>query len=289
MKPAPFRFTRPAELEEALALLSEHRSDAVPMAGGQSLTPLLNLRMARPGLVIDLSRIGALQTVAVEPTGVTLGSMCRARAAELDPDIQRELPVLQEALSYVGHPQIRNRGTIGGMVAFADPAAEIPAVLRACDGTVTLRSSSGAREVEAAEFFRGPYMTARSDDELVTALHFRAPADYRFVTVEHARRHGDFAIAGLVLGADLDGLTIRGLRICLFGVGPVPQRLTEVEQRFVGHDLDDATARAVAAAVAESVSPVSDVHGSADYRRHTASVITRRSLLKLTERSVSNG
>jgi carbon-monoxide dehydrogenase medium subunit len=289
MKPVRFRLSRPTELDEALAILAEHSDDAVVMAGGQSLVPLLNLRMARPEIVVDLSRIESLRTIACADHTVTVGAMARARAVELDGKVRAILPALGDALAYVGHPQIRNRSTVGGMVAFADPAAEIPAVLRACDGRVHLRRRGGAREVEAADFFVGPYVTGRADDELLTAVDFAVPASLRFHVSEHTRRHGDFAIAGAVVGADVEQGHLRALRLCYFGVGAVPRRLTELEQRFGDRELDDQLIDEIAGGVEELITPPSDVHGSADYRRRTAGVLTKRSLCTLREGALNDG
>lgn len=281
MKPAPFRLHRPREIGEALALLAEHGDDAVVLAGGQSLTPLLNLRMVRPLVVVDLNRVAGLDGIEVDATGATFGAMCRSRTAELDPAVRATLPPLTDALSYVGHPQIRNRGTVGGMVAFADPAAEIPAVLVACDGWVRLQSATGTRQVAAADFFRSFYETARTDDELVTAVRFEAPAGHRFVVTEHARRHGDYALAGAIVGASVRDGAIDGLRLCYFGVGAVPQRLTELERQFAGAPLDDDAIEQIGDAVATQLSPPADVHASADYRRWIAAVLTKRALCDL--------
>jgi len=288
VKPASFRFSRPTQLDEALALLADHGDEAVVMAGGQSLTPLLNLRMSRPEIVVDVSRVRGLDGLTAAEDGVTVGATCRARRVELDADVRAVLPIVPAALSHVGHPQIRNRSTLGGMVAFADPAAEIPAVLRACDGTVELRSASGSRQVEAANFFIGVYQTARADNELVTSLRFAVPPHHHFVVTEHARRHGDFAIAGAVIGLDLKQRTVRGLRLCFFGVGSGPVRLEELEQRFIGAELDDRVTAEIAAGVADLLTPPSDVHASADYRRHTASVVTKRSLQALVQEGANH-
>lgn len=289
VKPAPFRYSRPTELDDALNLLAEYRDEAVVMAGGQSLTPLLNLRMARPQMVIDVSRVSGLDGLAIDENTVTVGATCRARRIELDPEVGAALPVVPEALSYVGHPQIRNRSTVGGMVAFADPAAEIPAVLRACGGTIELRSATASREIDAADFFVGLYRTARADDELLTAIHFAVPARHRFVVTEHARRHGDFAITGTVVGLELEQDTVRGLRLCFFGAGPGPVRLEELEQRFIGAEFDDRLIDEISAGVGDLLTPPSDVHASAAYRLHTAAVITKRSLQSLAREGVPHG
>jgi carbon-monoxide dehydrogenase medium subunit len=288
VKPASFRFSRPTELDETLALLAEYGDEAVVMAGGQSLTPLLNLRMARPEVVIDVSRVSGLDELAAGSDALTVGATCRARRVELDPQVRSLLPVVPEALGYVGHPQIRNRSTLGGMVAFADPAAEIPAVLRACDGTVELRSADGRREVQAADFFTGVYQTARADDELVTAIRFTIPPSHRFVVTEYARRHGDFAVAGAVIGLDRAEGAIRGLRLGFFGVGSGPVRLEELERRFVGADFNGRVIDEIAGGVGDLLTPASDVHASAAYRRHVASVVTRRSLQALADKGVTH-
>lgn len=280
MKPPPFQLHRPTAVEDALALLAEHGEEAVVMAGGQSLTPLLNMRMVRPSVVVYLGGVAGLDGIAADGGGATFGAMCRSRAAELSPAVRAAVPALPEALSYVGHPQIRNQGTIGGMVAFADPAAEIPAVLVACEGWVRLRSASGSREVAAADFFEGFYSTACAKDELVTEVHFDGPGEYRFAVEEYARRHGDYALAGAVVGARLSGGRVEGLRLCYFGVGAVPVRLRELEQSFAGQPFDEVV-EGIGDRVAEQLSPPSDVHATADYRRWIAAVLTTRALRAL--------
>ena len=282
MKPAPFDFQRPSELSEVLALLGEHGDEAVVLAGGQSLTPLLNLRMARPGIVVDINRVGELQTTDVSNGHVRVGATARARTVELDAAIHDRLPLLRDALRFVGHPQIRNRGTVGGMVAFGDPAAEIPAVLLACGGQVQLRSARGERSVDAADFFTGFYTTARTDDELVTSVDFDVPDGFVFNVSEHSRRHGDYALAGVVHGARIEGDSFGELRLCLFGVGAGPVRLADIEEQFAGAPANAETIDAIGAAVEGALNPPADVHGSARYRRRVAGVMTRRALTAIT-------
>ncbi|HXF81881.1 MAG TPA: FAD binding domain-containing protein, partial [bacterium] len=208
MKPAPFRYAAPESLDEALGLLRRFGAEGKVLAGGQSLVPLLNMRLVRPAVLIDLNRVRSLDYI-VHGAGrgptreVRLGAMTRQRAAERSPLVRMELPLLAEALAYVGHPQIRNRGTVGGSVAHADPSAELPAVLAALDGRVVLRSARGARTLSAEEFFRGYLTTALAPDELLVELRLPAHPHRGTAFLEVARRHGDFALAGVAVAMDV--------------------------------------------------------------------------------------
>ncbi|MEO5838063.1 MAG: FAD binding domain-containing protein [Acidimicrobiales bacterium] len=272
MKPPPFTYEDPEALDRALALLAEHGDDTVVLAGGQSLVPLLNLRLARPEWVLDPRRIASLHDWHLDSNGLRVGAMVRAATLEASPRVTSKMPGLHRALVQIGHPQIRARTTIGGSLCHADPAAELPAVLLALDGHVTLASTAGIREVAARDFFTGAFTTARRSDELLISAMFPIVPG-RVTTVEVCRRAGDFAMAGAVVAIDQR----RAARIALFGVGDRPERVADAEAAFVA----GASTADVAAIVRAAVSPRSDVHGSAPYRRHLAGVVVTRALEEL--------
>lgn len=275
MKPAPFEYFDPETIDSALDALADAGDGAVVIAGGQSLVPLLNLRLARPDLVIDPRRISSLHELSVDGSELRAGAL--VTATRLLSDVRaRALPGLSAALAHVGHVQIRNRTTIGGSLAHADPAAELPAWLVACEGSVVLQSRSrGTRVVSAADLFVGSFTTSRQPDELLTEV--RVPCFGGPMTVlEVARRPGDFAMAGVVAGvAGAD------CRVVAFGVGPKPLRLPNAEailrERGTGHD----SIRAAGDAARAEVSPSDDIHGSAEYRRHVVGTLVTRALAEL--------
>jgi aerobic carbon-monoxide dehydrogenase medium subunit len=262
MKPAAFEYRAPDTLEGCLDVLAEEGDDAAVIAGGQSLVPLLNMRLARPAVVVDPRKVAALRA---RLPGGRVGAL--VTATELEDD-----PILGPAVRHIAHPQIRNRSTIGGSVAHADPAAELPAALLALEGSVVLRSRAGGeRVVAAADFFDGPFLTARRPDELLVAVDLGPDvAGARTTVVEVARRPGDFALVGTFAARVADGRW----RIALFGVGGRPVRATAAEAAAA----DGAPAVDVAAAVRAEVAPSGDVHASASYRRHVAGVVVQRAL-----------
>ncbi|MBX3031714.1 MAG: FAD binding domain-containing protein [Chloroflexi bacterium] len=262
MKPAPFRYLRPTSLDEALDALATLGDEAKPIAGGQSLVPMLNFRLARPGVLIDLGRIPALTGVHRTDGSLRIGAMTRQRVLELDQDIADRLPVLRAALRHVGHVQIRTRGTIGGSLAHADAAAELPALALALDATVEVASVAGTRTVAAADLFLGPWTTCLAPDELLTRVDVPL-AWQRAAIVELARRHGDFALAGVV-GARRPATTDdAGIRLVGFGVGWTPVRLTEAEAALAA----GGSAEVVADAAAAGIDPIDDIHADAAWRR----------------------
>lgn len=277
MKPPPFEYADPATLAEALELIDAAGDDAVVIAGGQSLIPLLNLRLARPELVVDLRRIGELAAFDVGPDGLRAGAMARAIDIEEDTRVG-EVPGVASALSFIGHSQIRARTTIGGSIAHADPAAELPALLVALEGTVTLCSKDrGERTVAATDFLVGPLMTARAADELLTAVHLPIHPG-RVVIDEVASRPGDFAIVGAITALDLSSGSISEPRVVVFGVSGTPVRVREAELLLDGAAPEPDVMAAAAAAVREHVEPRGDLYGSADYRRHLAATMVERTL-----------
>lgn len=265
MKPAAFDYRAPTSVDEALALLQAHAGEAKLLAGGQSLVPVLNFRLAAPALLIDLNRISALAGIREEPDGaLVIGAMTRNREIEKSALVRTRNALLHAAMPYIAHAQIRNRGTIGGSLAHADPAAELPAVCVACEASMTIIGPRGERTVPAAEFFKGLFTTAVEPDELLTAVRFPAwPAARRAAFLEVSRRHGDFAIVGVA--ALVDGRTAR---LAVFGAEDAPRL-------FVFDGKSPAEAGRLAA---KEVSPRSDHHASREYRRELVEVLTRRAL-----------
>lgn len=276
MKPSAFAYTRPADLEECLAILGQHGEDAVVLAGGQSLVPLLNMRLARPTLVVDVNALEGLDRIEVTPGSVRVGALTRAALAERDPEVARAAPALAAALAYVGHPQTRTRTTIGGNVAHADPASELPAVLAALDGSVDLVSARSTRTVPWNEYFLGPYWTSRQPEELVVGVSFGAPTGFRWSFLELARRHGDFAIAGACVGLRVEGEEVVEARVALCGVESVPVRRPETEAALCGPLPLGPRLVDVAASAREGLDSFGDVHAPAPYRRAMAGLLVRR-------------
>ncbi|WP_395728740.1 FAD binding domain-containing protein [Nakamurella sp.] len=270
MKPAPFAWHGPEQVGAAVALLAEHGSAAKVLAGGQSLVPLLAMRLTQPAHLIDINRIAELDTVTVDD-GVRIGALARHRRVERDDAVHRTQPLLRQALRFVAHPTIRNRGTCVGSLAHADPAGELTAVLAVCGGSVTLRSATGTRTVPAADFFLGPLSCVLAADELAVSARFPAlPGNAGTAFVEIARRHGDYALCGVAAVAELgpDGELTR-LRCGYLSVADVPMVL----------DLTDAWRSGppdAAAQAHDAVDPVTDLHATADYRRHLARILTVR-------------
>ena len=237
MKPAKFDYYDPRSLEEALTLLDTHQGDGKVLAGGQSLMPLLNMRLARPNIVVDINRIKELNYVRASDGGIAIGALARQRALQTEKLIAERVPILQEAAYYIAHPQIRSRGTICGSIAHADPAAELPALALALDAEMTLTSAKAARTVGAETFFQSFFTTALEANEILTEVRFPAPPkDSAWSVLEISRRHGDFAIAGIVAGLalDPDRQVIAQARMVYFGVGPTPIRVKAAEDALIG-------------------------------------------------------
>jgi carbon-monoxide dehydrogenase medium subunit len=279
VKPPPFEYHRPETVPEALALLREHGDEAKVIAGGQSLVPLMALRLARPAHLIDLERLD-LGRMTVTPEACTVGATVTQRRAELSVELREACPVLADALPLIAHVQIRNRGTIGGSLAHADPAGELPLMAVLLDAEMVLLSERGTRRVGAAEFFQSYLTTALLDDELLVEVRFpAAPEGSGWGFEELSRRHGDFALVsvGVQLEPAADG-RVRRARIALGGVDQVAVRATEAEGILEGAQVGPALLAEVAALVARNVEPPYDLHGSSEYRRHLTSVLARRAL-----------
>jgi aerobic carbon-monoxide dehydrogenase medium subunit len=283
MKAAPFEYHAPQTLAEALALLAEFGDEAKVLAGGQSLVPILALRLSRFEHLVDLNRIPALRYVS-GANGVTrVGAMTTQAAIGGSEQIRRRVPLLAEATGHIGHFQIRNRGTIGGSLSHADPAAEYPAVAVTLDAELDLASVRGTRTVSATEFFTGPLMTVAEPDEIVTEIRFGQHAQGSAI-VEMARRHGDFALAGVVCAVELDAAgRVRSLRLGLFGVGSTPVRARGAEQAAHGMAADDLDPVAVGRAAVAEVSFVCDVHADARYRERVTAHLAGQAVARAVQ------
>jgi carbon-monoxide dehydrogenase medium subunit len=288
MKPPPFEYCAPTELSEALALLAQYGADAKILAGGQSLMPLLNMRLARPRVLIDINRVAELAYLNVGADGaLAIGALTRQRAVERSPLVRHRQPLLAAAMPCIGHFQIRNRGTIGGSIAHADPAAELPALSLTLEAEFVLRRAGVQRVVPAAEFFRTYLTTALEPTELLAEV--RLPAwrpEWGWGLAEVCRRPGDFALVGAVALLQVDGDQVcRLARLTLFGVGGTPVRLRPAEALLLGRRVDERALQEVARVVAEALTPDSDMHASAEYRREVGGVLARRSLQAALQRS----
>jgi aerobic carbon-monoxide dehydrogenase medium subunit len=279
VKPVDFTLHQPATVDEALQLLSAHADDARVLAGGQSLIPLLNFRLARPDHVIDIGRVEALGELRGTQARIEVGAMVRQSSAERSPVVAARCPLLAAALPNIAHPPIRARGTIGGSLAHADPAAELPAVAVALDATFVALSVRGRREMPAAEFFQAYLTTALSADELLAEIYFPAAAPRTGAAFrEVSRRRGDFAMAGAAAQVTLEGDAIADARICISGVAGVPFRCTASEQALRGRRATAASLRLAEAAVLDTLDPAGDLHATAGYRKHAAGVLLRRAV-----------
>lgn len=285
MKNPPFNYHRPSSVDEALALLAEHGDDAKVLAGGQSLLPVMALRLSRPEHIIDIGALDELTRIEVDGTGVTLGAMVRHAEAENSAAVAQHAPMVAAALPHVGHRAIRNRGTVAGSIAHADAAAELPAVCLATGATMRIASSSGIREVTAADFFQGHFTTALASDELLTAVYFPSQtATTGSAVVEISRRHGDYAMCGLACSVDVREGSITDAALAFFGVASSAVRVPDAEAALIGTSVGDETFTRAAAIVSDTLTPHGDIHATATYRRHIAGVLTRRGLAEAASR-----
>ena len=279
MKLSPVDYEAPGTVAEALDLLAEHGDEASVLAGGQSLIPLLALRLAQPAVLIDINGVEGLSGVSAADGWVTIGATTREYMAEESATIAESVPLLAAALPLIGHEAIRSRGTVGGSLAHADPAAELPAVARALNAEFVVRGPSGERVVPAAEWFEGYLTTSRGPDELLTEVRFLAARPGTGTSFQEvARRHGDFAMVGLATSVTLNVGTITDARLAFAGVSDVPARATAAEELLEGErptaELFDEAARVAAA----DIDPPSDLHGSTEYRKKVAAALVRRGL-----------
>jgi carbon-monoxide dehydrogenase medium subunit len=284
MKPVPFEYHRPASLAETFDLLDRYGDDGRLLAGGQSLVPALNLRLAAPRAVIDINRIPDLDAIRVTGEGLDIGALARQEALERSPLVREHAPLFASALPHVGHSAIRARGTIGGSLALADPAAELPACAVALGATIRAGRRGGTRDIPADEFFRGIYTTALAPGEIVTEILVPRPAaGWRWGFDELARRHGDFALAGVAAGVRVESGVVAESRLVFFGVGTRPVRARRAEAALAGGRADAEALAAAGRALDGDLDPPGDVHGSPALRRHLARVLLARVVGRLVE------
>lgn len=279
MKPSAFQYIRAENVEHACALLGEHGEEARLLAGGQSLIPMMNLRLARPAMLIDIGRL-PFTDIAIGTGTVSVGALTRHRALIEHAGLRKTAPIFAEMARHIAHPTIRHHGTSGGSVAHADPTAEIPGLLVLLDGHVDASSRSGMRQISGRDLFRGAFSTSLKPDEMITSLHFQIPVGrWGSCFLELAERDGDFALAavGAVIERNSDRVT--GARILLVGAESVPIRASAVEASLAGRPMTEATAAEAGAAAAAAQRCYSDIRASAEYRRHLLSEFTRRALL----------
>ncbi len=288
MKPAPFDYLAPSSLAEALAVMDAHGYDAKLLAGGQSLIPVMNFRLAQPALLVDLNRLPELSAVTLTPSGgLRLGSMVRQSQLEHSPVIRDAAPLLFETMPHIAHPQIRNRGTLGGSLAHADPAGELPVICVALDARFRLQRTDGDRWVTASDFFESLFTTTLEPEEILTEVELPPfPKGAGFAFQELARRHGDYAQAGVSAVVELasDG-TVARAKLVFLNLGEIPMVATESIEALIGETPSAEIVRHVAHTAAQSeIDPTDDIHASAEYKRHLAAVLGRRVLTQAIER-----
>jgi carbon-monoxide dehydrogenase medium subunit len=280
VKPPVVDYRRPDDLEEALELLAEYGDEAKPLAGGQSLVPMLNLRLARPAVLVDIKRL-ALSDIDQRDGELVLGALVRQRALEEDPRVAATAPLLARMAPSIGHPAIRNRGTIGGSLAHAEPTAELPLAAVTLGARIEAVSTRGRREIAAGDLFAGPFTTTLEPDELVIAVRFPAArAGERVAFAEIAQRSGDFALTAAACRLVVQNGMIVDAAVVIAGVASIPHRATAAEQALTGRPASAEVADEAAHAALDGVQPPSDIHASAEFRRHLARVMTRQVLLE---------
>ena len=276
MKPAPFAYAKARSPEDAVAQLAAHPGDAKLLAGGQSLIATLNMRLSHPSLLVDINGIG-LDAISVKNGAVEIGALARHAALEHSTEVARHAPLIALAMPHIAHPAIRNRGTIGGSLAYADPAAELPACLVALEGELDITGPNGKRTEKAADFFKGLFETALGPHDVLSAVRFpAAAADTRVGFAELARRHGDYALVGLAAAAKASGKDLRDVRLVYFGVGATPVRARKAEAALTAGSVDEAVS-------ALDLDPSDDLHASAAVKKHLAGVLLRRVAKQLAE------
>ncbi len=281
MKAQRFAYARPSSVAETLALLAQHQGDARVLAGGQSLVPMLNFRVAAPKVLVDINRVAGLSGIAVAKDRVRIGAMTRHAELERSPEIARHLPLVARAIAHVAHPAVRNRGTFGGSCALADPAAELPACALALGASFVVAGPGGERRVPAAEFFTGLYATALDPEELLLAAEFPLPAPGTVSAFgELARRHGDYAIVGVAAHALERGGALHDARIVFFGVEDKPVRAAKLERALEGRPADERTIAGALEELEADLAPRGDLHASAPTKRHLAQVLAGRVLAR---------
>jgi carbon-monoxide dehydrogenase medium subunit len=286
MKAPKFGYVRPETIDQALQLLAEHGEDARILAGGQSLMPVLNMRLSHPKLLIDINRIDALKGIGLQNGSVRIGALARHVEVLESPLVAQHLPLITEAMPQVAHVAVRNRGTFGGSIALADPSAELPACILALKANIVLASTRGQRTVTADEFFHGLYETARRPDELLVEVLI--PAQRRedvSVFMELSRRHGDFAIAGLACCTQVERETLRGARLVYFGSEVKPTLAKRAMAAIEGKPWSQAVSEAACAALGDDLDPMDNIYGRPATKLHLQRVLTQRALTKAMERA----
>jgi aerobic carbon-monoxide dehydrogenase medium subunit len=278
LKPPPFGYAAPTTLDEAIGLLTEHADDeARVLAGGQSLIPLMNFRLAKPGYLVDLRRVTGLAGIRREGDRLIIGAMTRMAEVERSPEVAVAAPLVTEAIGLVAHTPVRNSGTVGGSLAHADPAAELPAVALALDAELAVVGPGGTRTIPAADFFTGPYSTALAPEEILTEIRLPVwPGGHAFI--EFSRIYANFAVVAVAALVDLDGDRVRRAAVALAGVAATPVRAPSAERALAGSAADAGAIRAAAHAVAADLSPAGDLHASAETRLSLAQTYLRRGL-----------
>jgi carbon-monoxide dehydrogenase medium subunit len=277
LKPAAFAYAKAHSVDHAIALLAEHKGDAKLLAGGQSLIATLNMRLSHPSLLVDINGVAGLDGISVQNGMVQIGALTRHVTLERAADIARHAPLIALAMPHIAHPAIRNRGTIGGSLAYADPAAELPACLVALDGEIDVTGPGGKRTVKAGEFFKGLFETALGSHDVLSAVRFpSATSSTRVGFAELARRHGDYAMVGLAAAAKANGKALSDVRLVYFGVGTTPVRAPKAEAALAGGSVDDAVN-------ALDLDPPADIQATGAVKKHLAGVLLRRVAEKLME------
>jgi len=285
VKPAPFQYVRPSSVSDALAALARYRDDAKVLAGGQSLIALMNLRLVKPAVLVDINRLSDIAYIREENGTVAIGALTRQSAVESSGVIARQCPLMAEAIRFVAHRPIRNRGTVGGNLAHADPTSELPAVAVALDATFVARSTDGQRAISAADFFVGLLSSALASKELLTEMRIPIwPAGQGWSFMEVSPRAGDYALVGVAATLQVQEGICQAARLVYSGVGARPTRVAAAEQMLLGGPANEATFRAAGEVAAGQVDPSSDFHATGDYRRDLVRVLTRRALMRALDR-----
>lgn len=284
MKPAAFEYLRPSTLEEALTALASHGDDARILAGGQSLVPMMNARLARPGVLVDINRLPDLDSIRVDGDDLVIGALVRHSALKASPLVAQHCPLMAQAYPHVAHVPIRNRGTLAGNISHADPASEMPAVLLASDAIIVASSAQATRNIAAADFFVGTMRTALASDEMVIEIRIpRSPADRGHAFDEVSQRQGDFALAAVAVALDLGKGHCTRARLALAGVGDCASRLTDIEELLTGGAIDGAAIGDAAERAAQAVTPNESFHADADYKRDLVRTLVKRTLVRALE------
>ena len=291
MKPAPFEYLAPDSLSSTLEILAENGDEAKLLAGGQSLIPAMNFRLVQPTVLVDLNRLSDLAYIKRGNSGdMLIGSLTRHFQLEKDPQVRNHLPLIHEAMPHIAHPQIRNRGTIGGSLAHADPAAELPVLLVALDGRIKIKSRSGERWVEAKDFFEGIFTTALADDEVIVEISIpRMPNETGYSFVEFARRKGDYALLGVAVLITLDAKAVcRQARIVYLNAGETPVIAQSAAALLLNEKRSENLLEAVAKDAEKELSLTGNIHASVPYLRHLSRVLTIRALNKAFDRATQS-